>query len=100
MAAQADGTPIPEGPTSTNDGSIPVEASPLPAATRNPAHSSVTDKLPSEETQHKVEEHTVLDRQGKSHPFKDIYRGPESARRVLVIFVRHFFCGVSLLLPD
>ncbi|KAJ5748332.1 uncharacterized protein N7511_010028 [Penicillium nucicola] len=55
----------------------------------NPA----TDELPSIEVQRKVENHTVFDRTGKAVPFQSIYNGPDVARRVLVIFVRHFFCG-------
>ncbi|KAJ5294658.1 hypothetical protein N7508_009479 [Penicillium antarcticum] len=55
-----------------------------------------TDELPSLDIQRKVENHTVLDRTGKAHPFKSIYSGFDSARRVLVIFVRHFFCGEFL----
>lgn len=42
----------------------------------------------------RVENLTVLDEDGKARPFKSLYSGPNIARRVLVIFVRHFFCGV------
>jgi hypothetical protein len=51
--------------------------------------------LPSPEVLRKIENYVVLDRDGKSHPFKSLYTGKHVARRVLVIFVRHFFCGVS-----
>ncbi|KAI1060343.1 hypothetical protein LB506_011044 [Fusarium annulatum] len=34
----------------------------------------------------------VLDGKGEKHTFKSIYSGPEVPRRVLVVFVRHFFC--------
>lgn len=37
----------------------------------------------------------VLDSTGQSRPFRDIYSGPGRAKRQLIIFVRHFFCGVS-----
>jgi len=37
---------------------------------------------------------TVLDKDGKTVPFRNIYSGPNVTRRVLVIFIRHFFCGV------
>jgi hypothetical protein len=53
--------------------------------------------IPSTKTLSKIENHAVLDRHGKSHTFKSLYAGPGVARRVLVIFVRHFFCGVSFL---
>ncbi|KAI8218346.1 Thioredoxin-like protein AAED1 [Colletotrichum sp. SAR 10_86] len=49
--------------------------------------------LPSPETLKKIENYVVLDRHGKSHPFKSLYTGRNVARRVLIIFVRHFFCG-------
>lgn len=54
-----------------------------------------TNDLPSPSTLRKIENYVVLDRDGKSHPFKSLYTGKHVARRVLVIFVRHFFCGVS-----
>jgi hypothetical protein len=57
--------------------------------------------LPSAATLRKIENYTVLDRHGKSHTFRSLYTGRNVARRVLVIFVRHFFCGVgfALLFP-
>lgn len=53
------------------------------------------NELPSAETMRKIEDYVVLDRDGKSHTFKSLYTGKHVARRVLIIFVRHFFCGVS-----
>ena len=50
--------------------------------------------LPSQETLKKIEDYQILDVEGRTVPFKSIYTGPNVARRVLVIFVRHFFCGV------
>lgn len=55
------------------------------------------NELPSLETLRKIEPYTVLDADGKSHTFKSLYAGHNVARRVMVIFVRHFFCGVSFL---
>ncbi|KAH8670980.1 AhpC/TSA antioxidant enzyme-domain-containing protein [Xylariales sp. PMI_506] len=54
---------------------------------------ATNNNLPSPETIRKLETYTVLDENGKSHTFKSLYTGPNVARRVLVIFVRHFFCG-------
>lgn len=51
------------------------------------------DELPSPETIRKIENYIVLDRHGKTHTFKSLYTGRNVARRVLIIFVRHFFCG-------
>lgn len=57
---------------------------------------STTNELPSAEVQKMIEEYIVLDRHGKSRTFKSLYMGGNVARRVLVIFIRHFFCGVSI----
>ncbi|KAJ4133444.1 hypothetical protein NW768_005030 [Fusarium equiseti] len=54
---------------------------------------ATNNEIPSPETLKKIENYLVLDRHGKSHPFKTLYTGSNVARRVLVIFVRHFFCG-------
>lgn len=53
------------------------------------------NELPTPETLRKIESYTVLDADGKSHTFKSLYAGHNVARRVMIIFVRHFFCGVS-----
>lgn len=64
-------------------------------------HGSVdsNDEPPSAATLRKIEDYVVLDREGKPHPFKSLYSGKDAASRVLIIFVRHFFCGVSLPPP-
>lgn len=49
--------------------------------------------LPTAATLSKIQSFLVLDRTGKSHPFSSLYTGPHVPRRVLIIFVRHFFCG-------
>ncbi|KAI1140370.1 AhpC/TSA antioxidant enzyme-domain-containing protein [Hypoxylon sp. FL0543] len=49
--------------------------------------------LPTIETLRKIEMYTVLDSDGKTHTFKSLYAGHNSPRRVLIIFIRHFFCG-------
>ncbi|KAK4219576.1 AhpC/TSA antioxidant enzyme-domain-containing protein [Rhypophila decipiens] len=51
------------------------------------------NEIPSAETLRKIENYMVLDKDGRSHSFKSLYSGSHTARRVLVIFVRHFFCG-------
>jgi hypothetical protein len=53
--------------------------------------------IPSQGLLRKVANYQVLDRDGRSRPFKSLYSGPMVPRRVLVIFVRHFFCGVRYL---
>ena len=59
----------------------------------------VSDKLPTPETITKCNEYTVLDKNGEAHTFKSLYDGPNTASRVLIIFIRHFFCGVSSTRP-
>ena len=58
------------------------------------------DEIPAQEILNKVAGINVLDCDGRSIPFKSIYTGPNVARRVLVIFIRHFFCGVWCPLPS
>lgn len=57
---------------------------------------STNNELPSTNVQKMIEDYIVLDRHGKSRTFKSLYMGNNKARRVLVIFIRHFFCGVCL----
>ncbi len=57
-----------------------------------------TNELPAQETLAKIAKYVILDKHGKTHTFESLYNRRHSARRVLVIFVRHFFCGVSVLL--
>ncbi|KXJ91068.1 AhpC/TSA antioxidant enzyme-domain-containing protein [Microdochium bolleyi] len=54
---------------------------------------ATNNDLPTQEVLRKIQDYTVLDRHGRSHPFKSLYSGHNVARRVLVIFIRHFFCG-------
>ncbi|PHH81777.1 hypothetical protein CDD82_7883 [Ophiocordyceps australis] len=54
---------------------------------------ATSNALPSSETVESVKDYILLDKHGKSHPFWSLYSGRHVARRMLVIFVRHFFCG-------
>lgn len=54
----------------------------------------VTNDLPTEKELSKVEDLLILDAQGKSRPFKELYDASGVAPRQLIIFIRHFFCGV------
>jgi hypothetical protein len=62
----------------------------------------VTNDLPTEKDLARVGDLLVLDAQGQSRPFKELYNAPHVATRQLIIFIRHFFCGVSTanLLPE
>ncbi|KAL2045847.1 hypothetical protein ABVK25_011997 [Lepraria finkii] len=54
----------------------------------------VDNKPPSKADLEKVADSPVLDVDKKSHTFKSLYADNEQgARRVLIIFIRHFFCG-------
>ena len=57
----------------------------------------VSNKLPSQSDVQKVSTLPVLDAAGKSHSFKSLHDGK---RRVLIVFIRHFFCGVSAYDPE
>ena len=52
----------------------------------------VSNKLPSHSDLQKVSALPVLDAAGKPHSFKSLHH---RKRRVLIVFVRFFFCGVS-----
>jgi hypothetical protein len=56
---------------------------------------AVNQNLPTKADITKVEDLLILDADGTSRPFKSLYSGENVAKRVLVIFIRHFFCGVS-----
>ena len=62
------------------------------------------NEIPTQEVLRSMEDMTLLDKDGKFIPFKNLYYGPNVTRRVLVIFIRHFFCGVcffsSLVIID
>ncbi len=54
----------------------------------------VSSKSPSRSDLAKVADLPVLDAAGKSHTFKSLY-AHNDRQKTLVIFIRHFFCGVS-----
>ena len=55
----------------------------------------VNDKPPTKDLLEKVADLPVLDMNKKSHTFKSLYADNENGpRRVLIVFIRHFFCGV------
>lgn len=56
--------------------------------------------LPTPATIRKIDNYVVLDRDGKSHTFRSLYTGRHTARRVLIIFIRHFYCGVCYTQPN
>jgi len=55
----------------------------------------VSQKPPSQSELRAVDNLPVLDANRKSVTFKSLHNSQEN-RRVLIIFIRHFFCGVRL----
>jgi hypothetical protein len=51
--------------------------------------------IPTAKDLSRVADLLVLDARGQSRPFKELYQAPLVAPRQLIIFIRHFFCGVS-----
>ncbi|KAL1837241.1 hypothetical protein VTJ49DRAFT_4100 [Mycothermus thermophilus] len=93
-------------PTSATTAAAATAGSPAPAATENAVTGNdgvnpvdfegnveTNHELPTLETIRKIDNYVVLDSDGKSHTFRSLYTGRHTARRVLIIFVRHFFCG-------
>lgn len=68
----------PEGPTGDFSGDI-----------------DVSSKLPSQKDLENVADLPVLDVDGQPHAFKTLHSSQDGPQRVLIIFIRHFFCGVS-----
>lgn len=55
----------------------------------------VNNNPPTKGDLEKVADLPVLDQNRKKYTFKSLYADNENGpRRVLIIFVRHFFCGV------
>jgi hypothetical protein len=68
------------------------ESSTLPSSKSNNKSSAV----PSKAVLDRAADLTVDDAQGQAISFKDLYQvEPGHSRRVMIIFIRHFFCGVS-----
>ena len=61
---------------------------------------NTNNEIPTQEALKSVEDMTVLDKDGKIIPFNSLYSGPNVTKRVLIIFIRHFLCGVSFLPPS
>jgi len=75
-----------------NDSENPVQDCGCDAGSPAP----VTDKIPTTSDLEKIGELLVRNAEGKTLTFREIY-GDSSAERHLVIFIRHFFCGVCYL---
>lgn len=102
MSSAAEPVPVANPPRVSNNPdpnpstvSAPVADDVKVADTNKLDEGSSNNEPPSVETIRKVEDYEVFDNKGEKHSFKSIYDGPDTTGRVLVIFIRHFFCGVS-----
>jgi len=63
-----------------------------------PKSINVNDDLPAEETLSQIADYPVFDLDGKQAPFRSLYEhknhGGKRNYKVLIIFIRHFFCCV------
>ncbi|KAI9812862.1 MAG: hypothetical protein M1827_004380 [Pycnora praestabilis] len=64
-----------------------------PTANNNAGDLDVTNNIPTQADLDKVANLPVLDVNGASRPFQSLYSGDKEAKRILILFVRHFFCG-------
>ncbi|KAI3326422.1 hypothetical protein HD806DRAFT_520319 [Xylariaceae sp. AK1471] len=92
------GDSAPETNGQTVGRASPTAAIPLAAASYDGSSDfkgevETNNEIPSMQALRAIENYTVLDHDGKTHPFKSLYSGHNVARRVLIIFIRHFFCG-------
>ena len=62
----------------------------------SPKSNNKSSAVPSKAVLDRAADLTVDDAQGQAISFKDLYQvEPGHSRRVMIIFIRHFFCGVS-----
>lgn len=58
----------------------------------------LSDNLPDAKALELAGDIPIFDSEGNSRPFKSIYSGDLAiGKQQMVLFVRHFFCGVSSL---
>lgn len=53
--------------------------------------------IPDTQVLDAIAKYDVLDESGKAVPFGSLYTGEAAQRRQLIIFIRHYYCGVSPL---
>ncbi len=80
----------------TNDNGSGLNGKPADRSADFEGDIKVDNKPPTKEQLERAADIPVLDVNKKSHTFKSLYADNEQGpRRVLVVFIRHFFCGVS-----
>ena len=74
----------------------PTTSDPKALTPASPEPSTKASALPLKAILERAADLTVNDARGQTIPFKELYRAePGRKRRVMIIFIRHFFCGVS-----
>jgi hypothetical protein len=68
----------------------------MAAAPNNEKTPDAHRELPSTQAIDKAGEHLIKDENGNEVAFKTLYTDKPADERQLIVFVRHFFCGVSL----
>lgn len=83
--------------TTTTNGDAAAKVKKQDTAADFKGDVKVNNNPPTKEQLEKIADLTVLDADDKPHTFKSLYADNENGKRkVLVIFIRHFFCGVRL----
>lgn len=70
----------------------------MAAPEKNPSTPDAHRALPEKKTVETAGEHLIKDEKGNEIAFKSLYTDKPAGERQLIVFVRHFFCGVSLFL--
>lgn len=56
----------------------------------------VDEPLPDQQTIQEAGQLPIKDSDGNKVPFNSLFTDKDSAQRQFIVFIRHFFCGVSL----
>ncbi len=81
------------------DAEKPLDANSDPATREFQGDIKVSTSLPSKSTLEKTADLLVFDVDGKTVPFKSLYwSDARESTKVMIIFIRHFFCGVCVVL--
>ena len=101
VAVEAPAAPSPSTEADVAEESPPTATSGVDPTAEFQGDVEVNNDLPTATDLAKVADLVVLGADGTSRPFKSLYTGHGVPKRVLIIFIRHFFCGVgvSLVLP-
>ncbi|MCJ1474402.1 hypothetical protein MMC13_003060 [Lambiella insularis] len=88
----------PEGLTDKVRNALPKKNNMIPSTPSGPGGDfegriAVSQKTPTDTDLRNVAELPILNVKHESVPFKSLYDGEQEGKRVLIIFIRHFFCG-------